>query len=333
MSKLVYSERMKEYFQELEREADNCYEIAKEARSLGYDPKKEVEIPRAEDLALRAQELTGVEDTAEKIRELSERYDREEVSIRIAKEVASREGGTIDERIEDAVRIGLAVLTEGILVAPLEGIGEVNVRENNDGTNYLELSFAGPIRSAGGTGQAMSVLIADVVRRELGIGEFKPTNAEIQRFKEEIPLYKKSLGLQYTPSSAEISLIVEGCPVSISGEGTGEDEVSGNRDLPRVDTNQVRGGACLVIAEGMCLKAKKLKKHVEKLDIEGWEFLNEYIGRYVSGKKEENSDEEDKDKGVAPKTKYIKETIAGRPVFGHPSKKGGFRLRYGRTRA
>ncbi|MFP4608789.1 MAG: DNA polymerase II large subunit [Candidatus Aenigmatarchaeota archaeon] len=333
MSKLVYSERMKEYFQELEREADNCYEIAKEARSLGYDPKKEVEIPRAEDLALRAQELTGVEDTAEKIRELSERYDREEVSIRIAKEVASREGGTIDERIEDAVRIGLAVLTEGILVAPLEGIGEVNVRENNDGTNYLELSFAGPIRSAGGTGQAMSVLIADVVRRELGIGEFKPTNAEIQRFKEEIPLYKKSLGLQYTPSSAEISLIVEGCPVSISGEGTGEDEVSGNRDLPRVDTNQVRGGACLVIAEGMCLKAKKLKKHVEKLDIEGWEFLNEYIGRYVSGKKEENSDEGDKDKGVAPKTKYIKETIAGRPVFGHPSKKGGFRLRYGRTRA
>ncbi len=331
MSKLVHSEEMGDYFRKLEEEADRCYSIAEEARSLGYDPKKEVEIPRAEDLALRAQELTGVQNTAEKIRELSERYDREEVSIRIAKEVASRKGGSPAERIEDAVRIGLAVLTEGILVAPLEGIGEVNLRENDDGTNYLELSFAGPIRSAGGTGQAMSVLIADVVRRELGVDRFKPIPAEIQRFKEEIPLYKKSLGLQYTPSPEEISLIVEGCPVSISGEGTGEEEVSGNRDLPRVNTNQVRGGACLVIAEGMCLKAKKLKKHVDKLEIEGWEFLDQYIESYVSGKKEEE-EEEERPKGISPKTKYIKETIAGRPVFGHPSVKGGFRLRYGRTR-
>ncbi len=316
----------------MEEETENCYEIAEKARSLGYDPKKDIEIPRAEDLALRAQKLTGVEDTAEKIRELSERYDREEVSIRIAKEVASRDKGSVAERLEDAVRIGLAVLTEGILVAPLEGIGGVEIRENNDGSRYAELSFAGPIRSAGGTGQAMSVLIADVVRRELGIGRFKPTPAEIQRFKEEIPLYKKSLGLQYTPTAEEISLIVDGCPVSISGEGTGQEEVSGNRDLPRVDTNQVRGGACLVIAEGMCLKAKKLKKHVEKLDIEGWDFLDEYIDKYASGKKE-SSEDEDKDKrGIAPKTKYIQETIAGRPVFGHPSEKGSFRLRYGRTR-
>ena len=316
----------------MEKEAEKCYEIAEKARSLGYDPKKEVEIPRAEDLALRAQKLTGVENTAEKIRELSEKYDREEVSIRIAKEVASREESSVAKRLEDAVRIGLAVLTEGILVAPLEGIGGVEIRENNDGSRYVELSFAGPIRSAGGTGQAMSVLIADVVRRELDIGRFKPTPAEIQRFKEEIPLYKKSLGLQYTPTGDEISLIVDGCPVSISGEGTGQEEVSGNRDLPRVDTNQVRGGACLVIAEGMCLKAKKLKKHVDKLDIEGWDFLDEYIDKYASGKKEESEEEQKEEKGIAPKTKYIQETIAGRPVFGHPSEKGSFRLRYGRTR-
>ncbi len=316
----------------MEEKAENCYKIAEKARSLGYDPEEEVEIPRAEDLALRAQELTGVENTAEKIRQLSEKYDREEVSIRIAKEVASRDEGEIAERLENAVRIGLAVLTEGILVAPLEGIGGVEIRENNDGSNYVELSFAGPIRSAGGTGQAMSVLIADVVRRELGIGRFKPTPAEIQRFKEEIPLYKKSLGLQYTPTADEISIIVDGCPISISGEGTGQEEVSGNRDLPRVDTNQVRGGACLVIAEGMCLKAKKLKKHVEKLDIEGWDFLDAYIDEYASGKKDGSGGEDEKKKGIAPKSKYIQETIAGRPVFGHPSEKGSFRLRYGRCR-
>jgi len=323
---------MKQYFQNLEEEAERCYQLAEKARNMGYDPTTEVEIPRAEDLALRAQELTGVKNTAEKIRELSEKYDREEVSIRIAKEVASREEGSVSERLEDAVRIGLAVLTEGILVAPLEGIGGVEIRENFDGSNYVELSFAGPIRSAGGTGQAMSVLIADVVRRELGIDEFKASQDEIQRFKEEIPLYKKSLGLQYTPSNEEISLIVDGCPVSISGEGT-DTEVSGNRDLPRVDTNRVRGGACLVIAEGMCLKAQKLKKHVDKLGI-GWDFLDEYIEKYMSGKSksDEDEDDEEENKGIKPNFKYIKETIAGRPVFGHPSRKGGFRLRYGRAR-
>ncbi len=329
-SELAYSEEMGDYFEELDKKTEACYDIGEKARAKGYDPETDVEIPRADDLAKRAQELTSVENTAEKIRELSEEYDREEVSIRIAKEVASREGGSKAERLEDAVRIGLAVLTEGILVAPLEGIEGVNIRDNHDGTDYVELSFAGPIRSAGGTGQAMSVLIADVVRRELDIGEFEATKAEIQRFKEEIPMYKKSLGLQYTPPSDEISLIVDGCPISISGEGT-DKEVSGNRDLPRVETNRVRGGACLVIAEGMCLKAKKLKKYVDKLDIEGWEFIDEYIDRHASDKSDSSSDDEEQE-GISPSFKYIKETIAGRPVFGHPSKKGGFRLRYGRAR-
>ncbi len=320
---------MKSYFDELEQSALKAYAVAREARGKGYDPEQDVEIPMAEDLALRAQELTGVKNTAEKIRELSEEYDREEVSIHIAREVANRDEGSVKERLEDAVRIGLAVLTEGILVAPLEGIGGLDIKDNSDGTNYVELSFAGPIRSAGGTGQAMSVLIADVVRRELGIGSYKATTGEVQRFKEEVPLYKKTRSLQYTPSAEEIEVIVKGCPISISGEGTESEEVSGNRNLPRVDTNRVRGGACLVLAEGMCLKAQKLKKYVDKLDIEGWEFIDEYIEKFASSKKD--SDDE-KQEGISPNFKYIKDTIAGRPVFGHPSVKGGFRLRYGRSR-
>ncbi len=330
MPDIVYSKEMGCYFDALEEEAKCCYRVAEKARSKGYDPSTEVEIPMAEDLALRAQELTGVKGTAEKIRELSEKYDsREEVSLMIAKEVASRKEGSIRERLEDAVRIGLAVLTEGILVAPLEGIGGVEIKEDG-GNSYVELSFAGPIRSAGGTGQAMSVLIADVVRRDLGIGAFKATPGEIQRFKEEIPLYKKARGLQYTPSAEEIEMIVGGCPVSISGEGTEQEEISGNRDLPRVETNRIRGGACLVIAEGMCLKAKKLKKHVDNLGITDWDFLNEHISKFMSDEKE--GPEEESEGGISPNFKYINETIAGRPVFGHPSRKGGLRLRYGRSR-
>ncbi len=329
MTKLAYSERMERYFRSLDEEARKCYKVAEGARAKGFDPETDVEIPMAEDLALRAQELTGIENTADKIRELSEIHEsREVVSILIAKEVASRKTGSVNERLENAVRIGLAVLTEGILVAPLEGIGKLDIKTNSDGTDYAEISFAGPIRSAGGTGQAMSVLIADIVRRELGIGAFKATPDEIQRFKEEVPLYKKARSLQYTPSAQEIEIIIKGCPVSISGEGTEKEEVSGNRDLPRVETNRIRGGACLVIAEGMCLKAQKIKKHVDKLDIEGWDFLEDYIDNYASAKE----DKGEKEKGISPNFKYIKETIAGRPVFGHPSVKGGLRLRYGRGR-
>src|SRR3989304_5792516 len=50
---------------------------------------------------------------------------------------------------------------------------------------------------------------------------------------------------QYLPSSEEIEAAVRGCPVGIDGEGTEDAEVSGHRDLPRVETNRLRGGACL----------------------------------------------------------------------------------------
>ena len=57
---------------------------------------------------------------------------------------------------------------------------------------------------------------------------------------------------------------------------TEKTEVVGNRDLPRVETNRIRGGAALVIAEGLCLKANKILKHVERLEIKGWDFLTNY---------------------------------------------------------
>ena len=49
---------------------------------------------------------------------------------------------------------GLAVLTEGILVAPLEGVVSCRILSNEDASECLAVNYAGPIRSAGGTGQA-----------------------------------------------------------------------------------------------------------------------------------------------------------------------------------
>ena len=312
---------IQDYFSEIERHVEHHYSIARKARSKGFDPKKDVEIPTANDFAERVEELVGPKGIAERIRHYLKDMSREETAIAVAAEIAEGTAGGTEETVDQAVRTGLAILTEGVLVAPIEGISEVKIAKNFDGSNYIELYFAGPIRSAGGTAEAMSVLIADIVRRKLGIDRYKPTEDEIERYKEEVPLYDRIASLQYAPSTEEIETIVRNCPVCINGEPTENREVMGKRDLPRVRTNQVRGGACLVIAEGLCLKAPKILKHVSRLKLEGWDFLKKFV---KEGGKDKNE--------IVPSSKYMSSLIAGRPVFSHPSAKGGFRLRYGRGR-
>ncbi len=329
---IAVSSDMRAYFSKLQDDIESCYSIAGKARKKGLDPELEVEIPQALDIAVRVEQLVGPKGIAPKIREITKKIgNRELVSLEIARQIVNGKTykfNKIENALDQAIRTGLAILTEGVLVAPLEGIAEVKLGKNKDGTDYVALYFSGPIRSAGGTGQAMSVLIADVVRRELGIGKYVPTSGEIERYKEEIPLYKRVQHLQYTPSVDEIDKITKGCPICITGEGTEKEEVTGYRDLPRVETNRLRGGACLVIAEGLCLKAPKLLKHVKKLKLKGWDFLDIFVNK-------SNGGEDKKTDGIpeiAPSLKYIGEVIAGRPVFSHPSRKGGFRLRYGRAR-
>jgi DNA polymerase II large subunit len=328
---IAASPAMRAYFHQLQQDIDTCYALADVARKKGFDPELTVEIPQALDLASRVEKLVGPEGIAPKIRQATKKIgNRELVSLEIARMIADQKTyhfKTIEQALDQAIRTGLAILTEGVLVAPLEGIAEVRVGRNNDGTNYVDLYFSGPIRSAGGTGQAMSVLIADVVRRDLGIGRYVATQGEIERLKEEIPLYKRVQHLQYLPSVDEIDLIIKNCPICINGEGTEDEEVAGYRDLPRIGTNRLRGGACLVIAEGLCLKAPKIYKHIKKMKLKGWEFLEPFVNKGVEPTKENGEIPI-----IPPSFKYIGEVIAGRPVLSHPSRKGGFRLRYGRAR-
>src|SRR2546427_5641407 len=50
-------------------------------------------------------------------------------------------------------------------------------------------------------------------------------------------------------------------------------------------------------------------------------------------KKNAGPDELTEDSGVEPSEVFIQNIVAGRPVLCHPSRPGGLRLRYGRTRA
>lgn len=331
MGETIASEEMHRYFDGLEARLKEAIEIANRARARGGDPRPVVEIPLAKDLADRVENLIGVKGVAEKIRELEARMSREEAALEIGKQVAEGVVGSFPSKkdaVEAAIRVSMAVLTEGVVAAPIEGIDKVDLGKNDDGSQYIKIFYSGPIRSAGGTAQALSVLVGDYVRRGIGIDRYKPREEEVERYVEEILLYKRVASLQYTPSEDEIRLIVRNCPVCIDGDPTEEAEVEGHRDLERIGTNRVRGGMCLVLAEGLALKAPKVKKHVNKLKMDGWDWLETLIGGAKSGE----SDEDEQKNKIKPKDKYIRDLIAGRPVFSHPSRPGGFRLRYGRSR-
>ncbi|MEE3303366.1 MAG: hypothetical protein VX191_00610, partial [Candidatus Thermoplasmatota archaeon] len=334
------SSEIESYSRWLEGHTEKVYQIAEEARSKGLDFAETVEIPRAADLASRTEKLleeylkpTPDEDPIrieEDLRKLLSKVDRETASIQIAVEVGKKMHKlTADVRrsIDTGLRVGLAVLTEAVLVAPLEGIGDVKILNNEDGTEFLSIEFCGPIRAAGGTAQALGVLIGDMVRRELGLSRYVPSTPEVERVKEEFGLYRK--GLQYKPPPEEIEMIVRACPVMINGEPTEDIECSGYKEVRNIEGARVRGGVLLVIGEGLCLKAPKVQKHTERLNIPGWDF----IAHFASKDKSKESETTFKRRLIKTDNRFMNDVIAGRPVFGEPGQPGAFRLRYGRSRA
>ena len=87
---------------------------------------------------------------------------------------------------------------------------------------------------------------------------------------------------------------------------------------------------CWSSARACASKRPKIQKHTERLNMPGWDFIAKFASR---GKEEESSESEGfKSQQIPPITKFMKDIIAGRPVFGGPLQPGGFRLRYGRSR-
>jgi len=226
----------------------------------------------------------------------------------------------IEIAAEQAVRTSLAIMTGGITAAPIQGIAYVKVKQNPDRSRYLAIYFAGPIRSAGGTEQALTLVIGDFIRNRLGLDRYKPTNDEIQRFIEEVRLYEREVNrFQYHVSDEDLETALKVLPVEVTGTESDPIEVSSFRNLPRIETNRLRAGALRVINDGIIGRSQKVLRITEELGIEGWEWLKRFGQIQTEGN--ENGE-----------SKYMEEVIAGRPIFSFPSRSGGFRLRYGRSR-
>ena len=308
----------RQYAEELERSVECLYAISEKAHQKGVDPSLHTECTMAKDLADLVEGLVGPKGVAGSIRELGSKLPREELAFKVTEEIVHGKFGHMEPEVaaEQAIRTALAIFTEGLTAAPIQGIARVKIKTNSDRSRYLAIYFAGPMRSAGGTDQALTLVVGDFVRRLLGLDRYKPTAEEILRFIEELRVYERSVtGFQYHTTDEELRKALEWLPVEVTGTESDPVEVSFFRNLPRIETNHVRGGALRVVNDGIVGRALKVLTIIEKLGFQGWDWLRDFQKK-----------SEKKSGG------FMDDVIAGRPVFSFPSRRGGFRLRYGRAR-
>jgi DNA polymerase II large subunit len=310
-----------EYQISLLEQVNKLYLVAERARKKGLDVTTYVEPKIAYDLSDRVAKMHNI-DISDRLRTLLNYTTKEKAALKIAEEIAKGEYGSGDlrTRLENAVRVSLAVVTEGVTVAPLQGISDVQLKNNKDGSQYLSISFAGPIRSAGGTEAALTMLIADHVRRVSGLAKYQ-TNSfddETGRFIEELRLYEREVGnFQFKVLDKDVDFCISNLPVEIDGVDTDPVELVIHREMKRIKTDRVRGGALRVMNDGLIGRCRKLTKLVETLELEGWDWLADMNGAIQTGD----------DDTVSHR---MSEVITGRPVLSMNKKIGGFRLRYGR---
>ncbi len=331
---------VKQYFERIKKGVEEQYAIAERARAIGIDPVAKVEVPVATTLAEKAVGLISVvhpqldKKVVERINELEKEYGPLDsaVAFKIAEEIAKEKFckfASLLEGIEAGIRVGFAYITLGVVSSPIEGFTELKLGKTRNGEEYFIPYFSGPIRSAGTTASCVVLMLIDYLRENFGFAKYDPDENEIKRYvTENYDFHERVSNLQYLPSEEEIAFLARNLPIQISGEPSSEREVSNYKDLERVGTSLIRGGMCLIFSEGLAQKAQKglrLLRGVQGkgFKITGWEFLEEYIKKFKQTKAGEVKLE---------KPVYIKDLVAGRPVFSHPSRSGGFRFRYGRSR-
>jgi DNA polymerase II large subunit len=322
----VFPADLEPYYGDILSQYESAYNTAEEAKSRGLDPNEIVESKTVFDLADRVNEMLGLsqfEGLAERLRHLLHTTTKERATLAIAEEIALGKFGAMstDQALQYAVRAGLAVITDGVTVAPIQGISTVVIRKNDDNSEYASISYAGPMRSAGGTEAAFSVLIADVVAKKLGLSPYRAREEEIARYIEELRVYEREVGsFQYRVSDSDVRVALSNLPVEIDGVETDPFEVVVHRNLKRVATDRVRGGALRVLNDGVIGRAHKLAKILKELELTGWDWLPE-----LKGGKQQSTGETEK---VGA---HFEEVISGRPVISSPNTRGGLRIRYGRA--
>lgn len=329
--KLDASPKIKNYFLNIVEEVEEEYLLASKARSKKIDPYDKPESIFTWDMAERIEKMFNLKGLAEIIRENKNKMSREVLAFYVVDELLSGKFGIFsrEKYLDLGSRLSLAILTEGMTVAPIEGIKEIKIKDSPNGP-YVAIYFSGPIRSAGGTEAGLVVIYVDYIRRRLGLDRYiayeKQNDNEVSRYIEELRMYERSVGrFQYSIRDEDIAYAVRHLTVEVTGVATDDVEVVINRDLSRVETNKVRGGALRVLNDGIIGRARKLYAIVDSLNIEGWEWLQHFI---------KSREHEEIDELFSPneekEDKIVEEVIIGRPVISLKNNRASFRIRYGR---
>ncbi|HLP80111.1 MAG TPA: hypothetical protein VK158_05730 [Acidobacteriota bacterium] len=348
------SAHMQQYLENIDSQVKHIYEIAAKARSQGFDSSLIVDVKLAKNLAERVVGLISViapqiagTGIVERIIELEKQYGTLDwrVAMVIAHEIAEQkfvEFPTKKEAIEIGIRVGFAYVTVGVVSSPLEGFTSIEIKKRRDGKGeFFTMNFAGPVRNAGGTAAAVSVVIADYVRKKLGYATYDADEKECNRCHTELMDYHERVtNLQYVPSKEEVLFMVKSCPIEISGDASEKFEVSNYKDLPRIPTNRLRSGYCLIHSSCIPLKAPKLWKNISKwvdaMGMEDWKFLDEFLQIQKKAKSSSTTStsttSQKATSHIYPIYTYMADLVGGRPVISHPLRPGGLRLRYGRSR-
>lgn len=328
LENLVATKEVKEYYKKLNEDVTIAVDLAKKARGTKRDVCQEIESIPATGIAEKTELLVGPKGVAEVYNELWEKHshDRFKVMLDIFNMILDKKLGNIEDpekRLDQAIRTALIIETEGVVVSPLDGLPEIKISENQDGTKYVDIYYAGPIRAAGGNAQTLPLLLADLAREKLHLDRFKPSKEIVDRVIEEVSMYQDEIvARQQRVTEQEIKIIIENCAICVNSFPDSNVEIIVNRDIKSIPTNRIRGAMCLVLIDGLYVRAMKILKTSKKMGL-NWSWLEKLI---KVEKTSEGSFE------LKPSTKYLEGIAAGRPVFGYPFVPGGFRLRYGKAR-
>ncbi len=295
MSMENYKQETKDYMNRLQKEVEGVYLMANEARKKGYDPVNKVEIPVALSMA---EKVVGLISTVypqmlnsgitERILELEEQYGKLDPTVifTIAEEVADQKFckfENIVQAMDAGIRVGFCYITLGVVSSPIEGYTGLEIGKTREGKEYIIANFSGPIRSAGTTASCIACFLIDFLREKFGFAKYDPTEDEIKRVWTELSdFHERITNLQYMPTEEEVIFIATHMPFQVAGDPSEKMEVSNYKNLERVNTNQLRSGFCLIMAEGLAQKGPKAFRlynmaRENGIQGKGFDWMEEYI--------------------------------------------------------
>ena len=211
-----------------------------EARKRGIDVTDRVESKIAFDLSDRVAKMHDI-DIADRLRELLSRTSKEKAALKIAEEIALGEYGDEDlrTRLDNAVRVSLAIVTEGVTIAPLQGISDVQLKKIPMEATTFQYHSQAQFDQQGNRG-CLTMLIADHARKIVGVGSYSANSFddETGRFVEELRIYEREVGsFQFKVLDEDVINCISNLPVD-DGIDTDQVEVVGHRGMKRVSTDR-----------------------------------------------------------------------------------------------